>query len=247
MLVLTIGAGTAVALWLIYALIPTCYYRYWRHNPWETATAERSLLLSFDDGPDERYTPQLLHILDRYQVKAIFFLPGFKAEQHSDLVRQIAGSGHQIGFHGYCHRNPWAMGWIRTARDFRRGIGVLRRQGIAPFWYRPPHGMITLANLLCAHRAGMQPLLWTVLVGDWRNIGGDEVLARLWRQVARSEVICLHDSGEKTGGEPGAPSGTLAAVERFIPQALAAGYRFVTLDGAVEAKADGDLGEDDTR
>ena len=70
-------------------------------------------------------------------------------------------------------------------------------------------------------------MLWTVLVGDWRNIGGDEVLARLWDKVSIREVICLHDSGESTGGEQGAPNGTLSAVERFIRQALAGGYQFI--------------------
>ena len=229
MLLISVTAGTAVIIWFIYDLIPTCYYRYVHHNSLDSTLAQRSLLLSFDDGPDERYTPQLLRILAEHQIKAIFFLPAFKAEMHPELVAQIIEQGHQIGFHGYRHRNPWGMGFIRTAKDFRQGLAILKRLGIKPYWYRPPHGTVILGNLLFAKKAGLRPLLWTVLVGDWRNVGGDEVLARLWDKVAVREVICLHDSGEDTGGEQGAPNGTLAAVEQFIPQALAEGYQFIEL------------------
>ena len=106
MLLFRITAGAAAMIWVIYAIIPTCYYRYLHLNSLDPSADEHSLLLSFDDGPDENYTPQLLDILAKHQVKAIFFLPGFKAEMHPDLVRKIAEQGHQIGFHGYQHRNP---------------------------------------------------------------------------------------------------------------------------------------------
>ena len=227
-------AGGILTLWCVYALIPTCYYKYFHRNSLGSEFAEHSLLLTFDDGPDERYTPQLLAILAAYQVKAIFFLPGFKAQRHPELVQQIIDQGHQIGFHGYRHLNPWRLGFWQTKNDFRQGMAALAQLGVQAHWYRPPHGTVTLGNLWFAKRAGMNPLLWTVLVGDWQKIGGDAVLARLMAKVSQRDVMCLHDSGQDTGGEDGAPLGTLAAVEQFIPDKLEQGYHFIELRTGVD-------------
>ena len=226
MLIAASAAGGVLLLWCVYAVIPTCYYKYWHDNHWQAQSSKKVLLLTFDDGPDERYTPRLLAILRQNGIKAIFFLPGFKAARHPELVRQIVEQGHQIGFHGYWHRNPWRLGFFATRRDFRQGMALWHSLGINSVFYRPPHGNITLANWFYARKFSLRPLLWTAIIGDWRNIGKDEIVSRLEKKVGDGAVICLHDSGQDTGGEEGAPLGTLAAVEKFIPLALSKGYEW---------------------
>ena len=216
-------------LWCVYALLPTCYYNYFHNNHLKMSGDEKLLWLSFDDGPDPKYTYRLLSILHNYNVKAIFFLPAFKAIKYPDIVRQIIAEGHLIGSHSYKHDNPWLTGPFHTKVDFDKCTKAWKKLGIQPKFYRPPYGFFTIANLVMAKKNGLTPLLWTVLVGDWKNCGKDELLQKLRNKVSPLAIICLHDSDSDTGGEEGAPLGTLAAVKSFIPEALEGGFTFFNL------------------
>ncbi len=223
------------AVWSIYALIPTIIYKYGRKQAEDSD--EQTILLTFDDGPDPRYTLRLLQLLHQYQIKAVFFLPGCQAKLYPEIVRQIAEAGHQIGFHGMQHRNPWLLSPLQVKEDFSQGLAVFADLGLQPQLYRPPHGNITLANLAAMKRHGLQLMLWNVLAGDWQNCGKELVLSRLITRLQTHSIILLHDAGENSGGEPEAPEGTLAAVAAFIPWAMQAGYTFIDIgDGKEDEK-----------
>ena len=215
-------------LWAVYALLPTLRGKYMADNSlgrW--GICGKKLLLTFDDGPDPEYTRQLLAVLGSYGIKAVFFLPAFKAEQYPQLASLIIREGHEIGLHGYAHRNPWLRSPGAMRRDFDQAEGLWRQLGICSRFYRPPHGNITLANQSEMRRRGFTPLLWTVICGDWLNRGETSVLDKLVDGLCPGAVILLHDSGDDTGGQPGAPAHTISALAQFIPLAQAAGYSFV--------------------
>jgi peptidoglycan/xylan/chitin deacetylase (PgdA/CDA1 family) len=70
-------------------------------------TTEKLLCLTFDDGPDPGSTPQLLDILDKYNIKSLFFCDGRAAEKYPDLIKRMISRGHIIGNHGYSHLDGW--------------------------------------------------------------------------------------------------------------------------------------------
>jgi peptidoglycan/xylan/chitin deacetylase (PgdA/CDA1 family) len=81
--------------------------------------------LTFDDGPDPRFTPHILEILRSYQAYATFFVVGKRAAQFPELIRMMVAAGHEIGNHTYSHRPLWLLGPEATRREIDRGAGVI--------------------------------------------------------------------------------------------------------------------------
>ena len=101
----------------IYSLAPTLLIRLGRVGAVARAASGCGrVALTFDDGPDPNYTPQILDILKRYQVKACFFVVGAKVRQYPDLTRQILQAGHAVGNHGFRHKAVWLLSPRATRR-----------------------------------------------------------------------------------------------------------------------------------
>ncbi|MHB8919068.1 MAG: polysaccharide deacetylase family protein, partial [Desulfocucumaceae bacterium] len=93
---------------LIYAVAPTVLARFCSLGA-ITRLPRGHVIITFDDGPDPRYTPRVLDVLKAAGVKACFFVVGEKARRHPDIIRTIVSEGHEIGSHGLRHRIPWLM------------------------------------------------------------------------------------------------------------------------------------------
>lgn len=239
------AVGIAGGLWACYGVAPTCYYKYVRKKPKLAARMEeaadapafgapaRRLALTFDDGPDPRYTPRLLDDLAKENVKAIFFVLTPKAQAHPELIRRMLDEGHLVGFHGLSHRGLWGKGLRGTAKNFLIGLDGLRQAGCADVrYFRPPYGNLNLFALRYLKRVGLELMLWDVMVQDWRADTTPALLVKkLKERVRDGSVICLHDSGEGSAA-PGAPERMMEALRSFIPEMKAAGWRFVLPAGA---------------
>lgn len=223
--------GVALCVWTVYALGPTIWMKYFRR--WRLPAGNGQMLLSFDDGPDAVYTAQLLDLLEVQQVKAMFFLVAEKAVKHPELVARMQREGHVVALHCARHRNPLLRGPLASWLDFRRGCTMLESlTGQPPQWYRPPHGCFNLVILWMLRRRRMEPVLWTVMVQDWRadsTVTG--LVDKLRRRCCDGDVLLLHDSGEGTGGAPGAAGRTLEALGTVLPE-LRQQYRFADLGRA---------------
>lgn len=189
------------------------------------------VMLTFDDGPDPLYTPRLLALLDQFHVRAVFFLVAEKAATYPEITAQIISRGHCIGLHGWHHHNMLFKGPRSTKKELETGLALLQKSlpGQSPvLWYRPPFGMCNLFTLYHARRKGLQTIFWNVITGDWslKNTA-PQIAGRLRRLTGPGSIILLHDSGQGTGGDPGAAEHTLAALEEFLPEILRKGCRFV--------------------
>jgi len=211
-------------LWLLYGPLPTLYLKYLRS--WKLPErAGPALLLTFDDGPDPLYTPELLQTLQRYEVRALFFLLGDQAGKYPGLVEQIKDQGHSLAWHGSLHRNMWFMGYGATRAALQEGAAFLgQHNGTA--YYRPPYGNVNLFTLGLARACGLKLLLWTGAIGDWRIAPPPILLERLWKNCRKGSVILLHDGNGGYTAQPGAAANTIGALELFIPISRAAGYHF---------------------
>ncbi|MBE1486686.1 polysaccharide deacetylase family protein [Plantactinospora soyae] len=166
-------------------------------------TGSQYVALTFDDGPDPRYTPQALAILRQYQVKATFCLVGGNARAYPQLVRAIAAEGHTLCNHSWAHdiglggRSPTAIltDLTRTNEAIRAAVPDAR---IA--YYRQPGGNWTSSVVAAARKLGMTSLHWTVDPRDWTRPGAGNIVATVTDNVSPGAIVLLHDAGGNRQG-----------------------------------------------
>lgn len=185
-------------------------------------TPEKKALLTFDDGPDERFTPAIFEILDRHQVKAIFFLIGRHAENHPALVRQIADSGHGIGIHSYGHAFWFDLyGRKKMERDLQHAEGITWKiTGKKPVLFRPPYGVTNPVLAKVVRKLGYKVIGWSVRSLDTMGKNAEKIAERVIRGLHPGAVILMHDTMEITP----------EALERIIAGAKEKGYIFARPD-----------------
>ncbi len=189
------------------------------------------ICLSFDDGPDPRYTPEVLKILREFKVPAVFFLVGAKAERTPDLVKQIEAEGHQIGCHTYDHRHAYLLSPWKSVATISKGRQAIEKITGKPLrWFRPPWGALNLFQYWFLKQVGLETVLWTANARDWnKKTGALGIFKLLSQKVKADSIIVLHDSG----GEKGAPENTVAALAGIINWMQNNGYTFISLEEAL--------------
>jgi peptidoglycan-N-acetylglucosamine deacetylase len=158
------------------------------------AIASNRIYLTFDDGPDPEWTPRVLDALEQAQVKATFFAIGEQAQRAPELMRRIQSAGHAIGNHTYSHRHPWFMSQRSARAQVRDGAEALSEVlGIAPRFYRPPHGRQRSCMSDEAQRCGERVVLWDVSAVDWGPLGSAEGIEKRLGAVQGGDIVLMHD------------------------------------------------------
>ncbi|MBI3671140.1 MAG: polysaccharide deacetylase family protein [Acidobacteria bacterium] len=191
--------------------------------------SDKTLALTFDDGPNPAITPRLLDLLEQHHVRATFFLIGRFVRACPDLVREVAARGHRIGNHTDTHPN---LIWLSRARIREELVrcqeSIAEVLGSAPLWMRPPYGYRGPHLDAVVHQQGItNVVMWSVIVGDWKPQPAARLIARL-RSVRGSDMVVLHDGDHRALG--GDRQRTLTALEHWLPRWLDAGLEFVTVD-----------------
>ncbi|MFC5452925.1 polysaccharide deacetylase family protein [Paenibacillus aestuarii] len=217
-------------LLLVYSILPTILIRLFGIGVYKKGRGGNGIALTFDDGPDPEYTPQLLDLLKKHQVKATFFVLGSKAEQHPELIRRIHLEGHLIGVHNYVH---WANAFLpprKVRAQLNSSIAVIEKiTGETPIFYRPPWGIFNLFDFLLMKR--FRVVLWSLMVGDWRSSGGKErIIKKLLAKLSSNDIIVLHDSGQTFGADEDAPVHMLEALADFLDICKRRGFTFLRID-----------------
>ncbi len=187
---------------------------------------------TFDDGPDPRYTPQLLDLLQEHGIKATFFVLGCKAEKYPELMRRIYREGHQIGIHNYTHLPNWLMTprQVRRQHVDRSADIVERITGERPAFYRPPWGILNAGDFLFL-RKSYRLVLWSVMGWDWkRDTDADRLKRRLIKKIKPGSVVLLHDSGDTIGADEAAPQQMLEGLQDVLKELRLKGYQCVRAD-----------------
>jgi peptidoglycan-N-acetylglucosamine deacetylase len=193
---LTVDAdGYLAAKYVKFAEFPTLYH--------QGAGGEHQVTITFDDGPDPRWTPKILDILKGANVKAAFFLVGANAERYPKLVRRIVNEGHEIGNHTYYHPNL-ALCWPEHIRLELNATQLLLETitGRATALFRPPYAADTsplelseLIPLQIAEELSYLVVLESIDPEDWAKPGADIILRRVKQQRRDGSIILLHDAG----------------------------------------------------
>ena len=201
--------GYLTAKYVRFAQFPTLYH--------QGAGGEHQVAITFDDGPDPRWTPKILDILKAANVKATFFLVGVNAERYPGVVRRIVNEGHEIGNHTYYHPNL-ALCWPEHIRLELNATQLLLETitGRATTLFRPPYAADTgptqlseLTPLKIAEDLNYLVVLESIDPQDWAKPGADIILRRVKQQRHDGSVILLHDAG-------GDRSQTVEALPRIL-------------------------------
>jgi peptidoglycan/xylan/chitin deacetylase (PgdA/CDA1 family) len=195
---------------------------------------EKEISLTFDDGPDPHYTPQLLDLLARYDAKATFFVVGAHAEGQTELLQRMKAEGHNIGIHNYVHKSNWLMRPRTVKRQIERTADIIEKAtGTRSAYYRPPWGIVNVFDY--ANLGYLQIILWSAMFGDWRiRLGAERLKKRMLKKLRPGEVILLHDCGMTLGADKDAPKNMLTALEAYLEEGTKRGFRFVGIDEMIK-------------
>jgi peptidoglycan/xylan/chitin deacetylase (PgdA/CDA1 family) len=202
--------------------------------------AENTIALTFDDGPNEPYTSQVLDELNQYQVKATFFVIGKNVEKYPDTARRIVAEGHVIGNHSYSHNANHALTEYGM-RDMKRAQKVIEDTvGVTPDLYRPPYGKFTPWELWLVKKDSIVPMTWSVSTGELHGMSAVEVARRIVSKTRPGSIILLHDGyGTQHGYGRADKTVTVQAAPLIIQQLQAKGFVFVTVPELLNVPAYG--------
>lgn len=178
----------------------------------------RHMMLTFDDGPDPRYTPHILDTLAKYDVRAMFFVCGEMAVDNKELLARMAEEGHVVGNHTYTHPLLTTLSRREIRSEMERTTDVIEdAYGERPQWFRAPYGAWNRAAFQLGADMGMEPMAWTVDTTDWETPGTGTIVGRVESGAAPGVVVLSHDAG-------GDRSQSVHAIREYLPYLLDSGY-----------------------
>jgi peptidoglycan-N-acetylglucosamine deacetylase len=192
---------------------------------WEVPTRQKVIALTFDDGPNPIYTPQILHTLNKYKAHATFFSIGYKMKRYPHIVRQVVRAGHELGNHSMTHQYENKAGVQRMRIELLQAERVIKnyQQNHIKF-FRPPGGYIDRALLHEANKQGYKVILWSYHQDskDWSKPGAKAIADHIIRHAKSGNIVLLHDGG-------GNRSQTVRALKTILPALKKQGFQFVTV------------------
>ncbi len=187
------------------------------------------IALTFDDGPHPRQTPMILDLLDRYGIKATFFTVGINAYYYPDVLASIAARGHEIGNHTYSHPHVAHINQSVLENEIAKCEETVyqitdRRTKL----FRPPEGMIDSAVLNALQNLDYRVILWDIDTRDWAHTSPEEIAENIISKISSGDIILMHDY-------IGSNSPTCEAMQIFIPELIAKGYKFVVVSELIDS------------
>ena len=181
------------------------------------------IALTFDDGPHPRYTPEILDVLKKYDVKATFFLIGENIALYPDLVKRILAEGHEIGNHTFTHRGIGEYTEHQLGREMEHCEKVIYEVvEYRPKLFRPPGGRLDQKVRRLAEAFDYKVILWNIDTRDWAHESPESIKENVIENIEAGSIILMHDY-------IGTNSPTPKALELFLPRLLEEGYHFTVI------------------
>jgi peptidoglycan/xylan/chitin deacetylase (PgdA/CDA1 family) len=191
---------------------------------------QKLVALTFDDGPNDPYTSQILDTLEHFQVQATFFTIGKNAELYPETIKRMIRDGDVVGNHSYSHNANHAITEYGV-NDMRKGeLAISLIAGVKPRLYRPPHGKLSPWEIHYVNRDGMIEVTWTVETTELNGKTAEQEAQNLINKTRPGDILLLHDGyGTEHNDKNADKTKTVQAVDILIQKLQAAGYTFVTV------------------
>jgi peptidoglycan/xylan/chitin deacetylase (PgdA/CDA1 family) len=188
----------------------------------------KQIALTFDDGPNDPHTSNLLEVLSKHNVAATFFMIGRYVQQRPDIALQVKDQGHVVANHTFTHPFLTFEPLAKVTKELEQCRDALNNAvGEHSNLFRPPWGARRPAVLRTARQLGLEPIMWSVTGFDWDAPSAEYIEKKVTRQVGGGDVILLHDGGHKAFGTD--RSYTVKVLEPLLTRYKAEGYEFVTI------------------
>ncbi len=183
----------------------------------------KTVYLTFDDGPNPTWTPEILSLLEKSGAHASFFVIGRSAAKWPLLVEREATDGDTVGDHTWTHPDLTKLSAAAVSAQLATDKSLITQlTGTVPALWRPPYEAFDPSVVAIASGLRMKMELWSDTTGDWQLPGTEVIVLRVMAGLHNGTVVLFHDGG-------GNRSETVAAVATLIPQLQAAGYRLAAL------------------
>jgi peptidoglycan-N-acetylglucosamine deacetylase len=161
--------------------------------------------LTFDDGPDEVWTPRVMRELERHAVPATFFVIAPRARREKRTIADLVDAGHAVELHCDRHVRHTTLTADELRRDTERGLEMLARLGIVATRWRTPCGERSAATDSVAREFGLELVGWTADTHDWRGDPAEHMWSRLRPVLKPDAVILMHDGRGPDAQRRGCP------------------------------------------
>lgn len=188
---------------------------------YKVPTTHKVVALTFDDGPVNIATDEILAILKEKNVKATFFVVGEQVKKFPKLVMQEIAEGHEVGNHTYSHPALTKLSKNKIEEELDKTEKEILKVAPKPIFFRPPEGAYNNATFKIARNDGYSIILWSVDPYDWRYPSAGEIVNVVLKDVKPGSIILLHDGKY--------PSSTPEALWFIIDSLKSQGYEFVTI------------------
>ena len=189
------------------------------------STGEKKVALTFDDGPDSKYTPQIMEILDEYDVLATFYYVGQNIESNPDVLKDTVGRGHEVGNHSWSHPNLRYLPEGEFVKEIDKTSDIIKAYtGEEVATLRPPYGDLDIDNMPYLVEENYNVVNWSIDTWDWWNRDSNKILINVLKDLHPDSIILLHSAGSSEGYQS-----TVDALPEIIYNLKLRGYEFVTV------------------
>lgn len=162
---------------------------------WRESTTEDNVYLTFDDGPDPIFTPQILNILENEQAKASFFVIGQKAQQHPKIVQQTNQGGHTVGIHAFEHKRLFYQMKTYLIEQIRYSKCIVEQIIQQPVrHFRPPYGIFSPRLIQVCQLLDLNLVMWSIMSYDFdKRVSDKFILKFIEKKTSPGDFIVFHD------------------------------------------------------
>lgn len=198
---------------------------------WDVPVSQKVIALTFDDDPNPKFAPEILHSLKQNHAKATFFVLGEQVESYPKLVQREIMEGHEVANHTYSHPKIWRLSANQIKKEIMRTQQVIvsATGKKTSYLFRPIGGYIDDKMVNVAKKQGYRVILWS-WHQDSSKPGVSKIVNKVVNNARNSDVVLFHDHG-------GDRSQTVKALKQILPKLRKKGFGFVTVSELLEMKA----------
>ena len=186
----------------------------------------KPIFLTFDDGPNEPFTSQVLDVLREHDIKASFFVCGQNLSRFPEIAKRIVRENHAIGNHTYSHsRFKTLLGRLK-GEIIKTDELIAKTTGVTTRLFRPPWGILMPWLKPFLQAQNYSTFFWDIAAYDWRQPSADYIANRVIKKAKPNAIILLHDGNQTFGGNR---SQTVLALPKIITELKNRGYTFSRL------------------